>query len=131
MSGVTRAIVGMSAMPLDLADSPWIAKKCWPSAAGFLRNQASMHGQPKQSKGGITGIQYHFGPGPRKQGLIDPHVPSSPLTDTCIPQNNHSTSNTISVLAVSDLLRLFNKGRFRLYSYVFQSLDQSDAGGHG
>ena len=41
MSGVTRAIVGMSAMPLDLADSPWIAGKCWPSAAGFLRNQAS------------------------------------------------------------------------------------------
>ena len=31
----------MSEMPLDLADSPWIAGKCWPSAAGFLRNQAS------------------------------------------------------------------------------------------
>ena len=41
MSGVTRAIVGMSATPLDLAESPWIAGKCWPSAAGFLANQAS------------------------------------------------------------------------------------------
>ena len=120
MSGVTRAIVGMFAMPLDLADSPWIAGKCWPSAAGFLRNQASMHGQPKQSKGGITGIQYHFGPGAetgpdRPSRALEPsdrhlHTPKQPFHF-----KYHLFSCRIRPSpAVS--------GRFRPYSYVFQSI---------
>ena len=76
----------------------------------------------------LTGIQYyHFGPGGRKRGLIDLHVPSSPPTDTCIPQNNHSTSNTISFLAVSDLLRLFPAVSGHILTFS-RALEQSDAG---
>ena len=63
--------------------------------------------QPKQSKSGIDRYSIPLWPGGGNGGLIDPHVPSSPPTDTCIPQNNHSTSNSISFFAVSDLLRLF------------------------
>ena len=59
--------------------------------------------------------------------LIDPHVPSSPPTDTCIPQNNHSPSNTISFLAVSDLLRLFPAVSGHILTFT-RALDQSDAG---
>ena len=63
----------------------------------------------------------------RKRGLIDLHVPSSPPTDTCIPQNNHSTSNTISFLAVSDLLRLFPAVSGHILTFS-RALEQSDAG---
>ena len=63
----------------------------------------------------------------RKRGLIDLHVPSSPPTDTCIPQNNHSTSNTISFLAVSDLLRLFPAFSGHILTFS-RALEQSDAG---
>ena len=63
----------------------------------------------------------------RKRGLIDLHVPSSPPTDTCIPQNNHSTSNTISFLAVSDLLRPFPAVSSHILTFS-RALEQSDAG---
>ena len=50
-----------------------------------------------------------------------------PPTDTCIPQNNHSTSNTISFLAVSDLLRLFPAVSGHILTFS-RALEQSDAG---
>ena len=41
MSAMTKAIGAMSAMPLDLADSPWIAQKCCTKLGTFSANQAS------------------------------------------------------------------------------------------
>ena len=69
----------------------------------------------------------------RKRGLIDLHVPSSPPTDTCIPQNNHSTSNTISFFAVSDLLRLFPavSGHILTFSRAWTSPMQGDTAEYG